>query len=443
MTNLIKKIYEKLPKSIKYIFSKFFINAMIKHPEFKKTWKELDEFEKLSNEEQKQIQLKKLKEILIYSYENVPYYKELFDNKKLNPYKIKDFKDIEVLPILEKEEVVKLENKIYSTDKKLKYYKTFTGGSSGQSLTVLLDKDSIYKERAFVTHFLSKFGYDVSKTKTVALRGHDKDKFYYFSPLKNEIDISPFRLIKSENLDSICNDINKFGATFLMGYPSAIYLFAQMAKQEEKEIKIEHIVYYSENCSYEEKRYIEKVFGCEVDTYYGHTERACFAEIINGNCYFNDCYGYTELIPTDIKNEFRIVCTGFISRKMPLIRYATDDIIKIHNDGKIQLIGHRGNETYLLSKTNKKITKVDLYMSIEELKKIKCYQCVQNQVGKVEFHILPNTILTNKELEKIKEYIERRCENMLDVEIIIVDEIKLTNRGKYIWAINNIKERND
>lgn len=48
-----------------------------------------------------------------------------------------------------------------------------------------------------------------------------------------------------------------------------------------------------------------------MDSYYGHTERACFAEIYDSGCIFNDFYGYTELLPTEIENEYKIVCTGF------------------------------------------------------------------------------------------------------------------------------------
>ena len=41
----------------------------------------------------------------------------------------------------------------------------------------------------------------------------------------------------------------------------------------------------------------------------------CFKNY-NGKCTFNDYYGLTELIPTDDQNEYRIVCTGFMSKKM-------------------------------------------------------------------------------------------------------------------------------
>lgn len=340
-TNSLKVIYEKIPKTVKYAFSPVFIRLMVKNKEFIKTWKELDEFEKLSEKEQEKEQFKKLKNILIYSYEHVPYYRALFDSLSFNPKKMDNLSDIKELPLLEKSDAVALEDKLYSDDVKLGYYKTFTGGSSGQALTVMLDKDSVYRERACVTHFLSKFGYDPLKTKTVAFWGHNKDEDYYYSPLKNEIVISPFRLFKDNQLDSICDDIEKFGAAFVMGYPSAIYLFAQMLEKSGRKLNIEHVVYYAENCSPEEKQYIEKVMRCPVDSYYGHTERACFAEIFDSGCVFNDYYGYTELIPTGTENEYRIVCTGFLSKKMPLIRYATDDVVYKDNDGAMHLVGHK------------------------------------------------------------------------------------------------------
>ncbi|MGN1317666.1 MAG: hypothetical protein ACI4VF_01520, partial [Lachnospirales bacterium] len=186
-TNSLKNLYEKIPKGIKYAFSPVFIRLMVKNKEFTKTFNELDKFEKMTEAEKKVYQFSRLKETLVYAYKFVPYYKRLFDKYGFNPEKMKDFSDIEVLPILEKNEAVNLGEQLYSTEPKLKYYKTFTGGSSGKALTVMLDKASIYRERACVCHYLSKLGYNLLKSKTVAFWGHNKDSDYYYSPLKNEI----------------------------------------------------------------------------------------------------------------------------------------------------------------------------------------------------------------------------------------------------------------
>lgn len=151
-------------------------------------------------------------------------------------------------------------------------------------------------------------------------------------------------------------------------------------------------------------------------------------------------YGYTELIPTDIENEFQIACTGFISHKMPLIRYVTDDVIQVQEDGSYKLIGHRKSEVKLIGKNGFPIFKGAMTLHMAETQKVRAYQYVQNEIGKVELHIVEEQELTKKELENIKKYIDQRCEGLLDVEIKIVHEVRHTPRGKYIWAICNIEQ---
>ena len=439
LTNTLKTVYEKIPKGVKYAFAPLFIRFMVKNKTFIQTWNDLDSFERMTDQQKKEYQLKALRETLEYAYQHVPYYRRVFDRCGFNPSQVKDLADIQRLPLLEKHEAIAAGNDLYSDDERLSYYKTFTGGSSGQALTVLLDKASIYKERAVVTHYLSKFGYDPLRTRTVAFWGHNKDQDYYYSPLKNEIVISPFRLFKNDQLEPICQDIEKFGATFVMGYPSAIYLFAQMLEKANRKMRFDCVVYYAENCSPEEKAYIERVLGCPVESYYGHTERACFAEIRDSGCVFNDYYGLTELLPTETANEYRIVCTGFLSKKMPLIRYATDDVVQIDEKGAMRLVGHKRSEVHLISKNGQKVFKGAMTLHVEELKKIKRYQYVQNEPGKAALCIVPEEKMTDAEIARVKEYITRRCEGLLDIEIKFVDELQLTTRGKYNWAVNNIK----
>ena len=439
LTETLKTAYEKIPKGVKYAFAPIFIRSMVKNKTFVETWNELDRFDQMTDREKKAYQLDRLRETLVYAYGHVPYYRRQFDQLQFDPKQVQSLSDIERLPLLEKHEAIAAGNDLYSDDERLSYYKTFTGGSSGQALTVLLDKASIYKERAVVTHFLSKFGYDPLRSRTVAFWGHNKDQDYYYSPLKNEIVISPFRLFKENQLDSICEDIEKFGATYVMGYPSAIYLFAQMLEKAKRKMKFNCVVYYAENCSPEEKTYIERVLGCPVESYYGHTERACFAEIRDTGCVFNDYYGLTELIPTETANEYRIVCTGFLSKKMPLIRYATDDVVQVDENGVKRLVGHKRSEVHLVSKNGQKVFKGAMTLHVEELKKIKRYQYVQDEPGRVDLCIVQDAPMTDEEIGRVRDYITRRCEGLLDVRIRFVDELQLTSRGKYSWAVNRIK----
>lgn len=437
--DIVKKIYEKTPMKIKFLLLPMFVRVIADNPVFKKTYFKLNEYEKLDEMEQRKEQLEILKKTLIYAKNNVPYYQELFTKINFNPEKMDSFDDIKKIPVLTKKDIFDIGEKIYSTED-IPYYTSYTGGSSGKALKCLLDKDSYYKERAFFSHFLAPLGYDPKKSRTVSFYGHNKGKEYYFSPIKADIVISPFRLFNEENFEDIYKLIINFKPDFITCYASAISYFAKLCRKYNKSLQLKGVVFTSENWTQEDIEIVQSTFKCKVVSTYGHTERAVFGYIVNGKCTFDKLYGYTELLPTDVKDEYQIVCTGFISHKMPLIRYVTDDVVQIQEDGSFKLIGHRKSEVKLIGKNGVPIFKGAMTLHMSETQKVRTYQYVQNEIGKAELHIVQEEELTNKELKNIENYISQRCEGLLDVEIKIVREVQYTPRGKYIWAICNIEQ---
>lgn len=436
--DVVKTMYEKMPMKIKFILLPVFMKAITENKVFKQTYNELINFDRLDEEKQKNLQFEKLKETLVYAKKHVPYYTNIFNDCNFKPENMKSFEDMKKIPILTKEKVIEAGDKLYS-DEDIQYYTAYTGGSSGKALKCLLEKDSYYKERAFFSHFLEPLGYNPGKSRSITFMGHNKGKKYYFSPVKGDIAISPFRLFKEDEFEDIYKLFVEYRPEFINGYASAIVYFARQCKKYDKKIQLKGCVFTSENWSKEDAELVEESFDCKVVSTYGHTERAVFAAIVDGNCVFDRLYGYTELIPTDLPNEYQIACTGFISRKMPLIRYVTDDVIRVTDDGKYELIGHRKSDVHLVGKNKMPIFKGALTIHMEETQKIKAYQYVQNEMGKAELHIVQDEVLTEKELESIRKYINIRSEGLLDIKIKIVSEIKRTPRGKYIWAICNIE----
>lgn len=435
--NFIKQIYEMMPKYLKYALSPVFIRTITENKVYQNTISELDAFEKLSSEKRKKRQFEMLKETLIYAWKNVPYYQKIFDEISFDPEEMKDFSEVEKIPLLTKDAAIEAGDTILSKEK-IPCYESVTGGSSGRALKVVLDKDSIYKERAFTNHFLGKYGYDLKTTRTLAFWGHNKDDDYYYSPLKNEIVISPFKLFDEKLFQIVWKAVEDFKPDFISGYPSAIYLFAQMMERNGKRRTFKLVDFFAENHTEEMKAYIENILQCKAVSNYGHTERAVFAEEYEDGYLFNDMYGYTEFLPTDVEGEYKICCTGFISRKMPLIRYVTDDVVRFNDKGYAEILGHKFSEVCLISKTGGKIFKGALTMHMDVFKKVKQYQYVQYEVGKAYLDLVLVEELTDKDKEEILEYLNRRVENQLDIELRIVESIELTKRGKYNWAVNKI-----
>lgn len=437
----IKAIYENMPKGVKRIFAPYFIRSIIKNPVYLRTISALDEYESMDEDKRNEVTLNKLKETLAYAYEHTAYYKKLFDEIGFVPSEVKSFEDIKVIPFMDKNLAVEHKYELLS-DENISYYESHTSGSSsGKVFEILLDKDSIYMERAFMNHYLQKFGYDPRHSRTVAFWGHNKDKDYYYSPLKNEIVISPFRLFKEEEFEGVWKDIVKFKPDMIAGYPSALFLLAQLAKKNNKSLDLKIVQFYAENYTDEIKKTLEETFNCPAVATYGHTERQVFGELYGDEYKFNGLYGYTELVPIpdeENRNVYKIVCTGFNSRKMPLIRYATDDAVIIDEKG-IHIMGHTTSEAKVIGKNGARIYKGTLSPHSRPFSKVKLYQYVQHEPGKVFLDLILDEPFTQEDFDELNAYYERKCEGLLDVEIRIVKELKLNKRGKYSWLVSDLK----
>ncbi len=438
----IKRLYENMPKKLKFALAPAFRKLIIWNPIYRKTVAEIKAYDKLTEKEKEDLTWEKLQETVRYAYAHSQYYKELFDGVGFDPNRNFTRKDYEKIPFLDKQIAVREGERIHS-DEQTAYYESHTSGSStGKVFTVLLDKDSIYKERAFVDSYLEKFGFDAGKFRTAAFWGHNKDADFYYSPMKNEIVISPFRLFKEQDFDSVWKDITDYKPDMIAGYPSAIQILAQLANRHHKKLKLKLVEFYAENFTDEIKEYVENTFSCTAVATYGHTERAVFGELYEGGYRFNGLYGYTELIPIETEGKeqiYRIVCTGFNSRKMPLIRYVTDDTAYFDQDGKMQIQGHTTSEARVIGRNGARIYKGTIAPHIQQFEKVKLYQFVQYEEGRVYLDLVLEKPLTEEDRAAINAYYERKCEGLLDVQIREVKEVALNKRGKYQWLISHLK----
>lgn len=438
----IKQVYENMPKSVKYAMAPVFQNIVLWNPVYRKTVAEIHTYHKLSKQEKNAFTWQKLQETVRYAYQHSAYYRNLFDSVRFDPFLDFTKEDFARIPYLDKEIAVREGERIYS-DENIAYYEACTSGSStGKVFKVMIDKDSIYKERAFVNEYLSQFGFDERKSRTIAFWGHNKDSDYYYSPMKNEIVISPFRLFKEEEFEAVWNDMVHFNPEVIAGYPSAIQILAQLMNKHGKKMNLKMVEFYSENYTEEIKDYVEMTFGCAAVATYGHTERAVFGELYENGYSFNGVYGYTELIPIETEEEkqrYRIVCTGFNSKKMPLIRYATDDTVWFDDHGRMYIQGHTTSEARVIGKNGARIYKGTLAPHIEQFKKVRAYQYVQYEEGKVYLDLVLDEPLTEADRRALDAYYKRKCEGVLEIEIRVVDHVQLNSRGKYSWIVSHLE----
>ncbi|MCL6431132.1 MAG: hypothetical protein K6V36_09770, partial [Anaerolineae bacterium] len=294
-------------------------------------WWEAGELEAYQNAE--------LAGLLRHAYENVPYYRELFDQCDLSPEDIKDARSLGRLPLLTKQVIKGRREDFLSKAHRRRDLETArTSGTSGAPLHFWREPGrSAAIERAFFERMWAWHGYhrgDRSIYITGVLRAGDR--FQYEPSTRTLVLHNP--VITPDKVAEYLDVIRRFGPKAMRGYPTLIYAFARLINRSGPEAdcpSLEVIFTNSEKLYGYQREEIAAAFRCKVVDSYGHAERLALmqqCEALQGYHVIQE-YGLVEFIGRDgqpvSEGEAEVVATGFHSRAYPMIRYRTGDWVRL------------------------------------------------------------------------------------------------------------------
>jgi len=459
LMKLTKMLPTPLKQGLKYAYGA--IPPPIRYGKvFRETYAFLQESQWWSREQLEEYQLEQLSKLLHHAYENVPYYRRIFDDRGLKPKDIRALKDLQKLPYLTKEII---QNNLLdlvarnSPQSKLQY--VTTGGSTGIPLGFYHDKGvSNAMERAFMLSQWNRVGFK-NDDRCVVLRGAvvhsvSKDKFWEYDPLNKSLILSSYHMT-DENLTKYIEKIREFKPTFIRAYPSAIIILARFV--EENNIasfpSIKAILCGSENLYTWQREVLEKNFRCRVYSWYGHAEQAVLAGECEYSTYYHIFpeYGIVELIGKDGKPVTQedelgeVVATGLNNFICPLIRYRTMDLATLVNtrckcgrnypllkkvEGRLQEL--------IVTSTGRLISMTAINMHSDVFDNVKQFQFYQEKKGEVIFNIVKKDTYTERDTKYIRTELYKKLGDDVDVIIHYVDDIPRTQSGKYRFLIQKL-----
>lgn len=418
---------------IKQIIGTYIPNDIRFGKAYKSFYDELKKLNQLDKIKKEKWKLKKLNEILEYSYENIPYYKELFDKNEIK-LPLENFNEIKNIPYLTKEDIRNNYDKLISLqniDSKI----VNTGGSTGTPLKLKKSKLNGIKEAVFLDYYMQELGLKRFKVKKAILRG-PIPKTGISEKIGRQLILSSY-LITDENLKFYIKELEKFNPEIFHVYPSSIYSLAKLIEKYNLQIKLPNlkvIFASSETFTKKQKDLVFKIFNCEIFDLYGNTETSVQAiNLYPDKGYkFNDFYSYVEIV------DGEIISTSFNDLTMPLIRYKTGDEIEYIDEDNFIIKGRV--QDYIYGKNNEKFPVVGIIFGqhFDSFKKMTNFQIIQDKIGEITF-VIEGEKLTSEEENDIINTLKKAGNNSLEVTIKYIDKIKRTNRGKYKFLIQNIK----
>jgi phenylacetate-CoA ligase len=214
-----------------------------------------------------------------------------------------------------------------------------TSGTTGTPLSLWQDRESIQRWYALAEARWHEW-YGVTRHDRWAILGgqlicpvsQKQPPFWVWNSGLNQLYLSCYHL-RDNNCASYLKAIRDKGVIYLLGYASALSTLARMALEQGLMLPpLKVIISNAEPLYAHQREMISRAFKCPVRDTYGMSEAVCAAsECEQGRMHLWPEVGLAEVL-ADRSDEAvpygsvgRLVCTGFLNKTMPLIRYETGD----------------------------------------------------------------------------------------------------------------------
>lgn len=387
-----------------------------------------------------------------HAYHTVPYYRETYDACGVDIDRIGDEQAWLQLPTVTKRDVVRHGARLVSRVADRSAVWAATSGSSGMPMKILLDGAVNAAAFALFWRAWSSGGHWHIGQKQAVMKGPTCAGVYSRNWKLRALEIVSARLT-SDTAGSVREALARFAPRFLRGYPSSLYLFCRLLREQGLRLQLPMVVTGSETLHDFQRAEIEDFLGARVFNHWTHWERAgSILECELGQLHAQEDYGHHEILdprgqPVGPGVAGEITVTSLHNRSMPLIRYRTGDIgswsVETCRCGQsfpgIARIEGREND-YLHRSDGMMVSSAGVTSLMKYWQGIRYAQVVQDKPGEVEVRVVPagDTALTV--VNRITDDLGRLMDDKMTVAVRFcgLEELVRSPVGKIRPCFNRI-----
>ncbi len=434
---------------------------LIGRTKINKWYKFLQKSQFWSEQEQKKYQNKQLQLIVQHAYQNVPFYRQLFNRLKLTPNDIKTKDDLVKIPVITRKTLQdNYKDLTAENHKNFKSQKRSTGGTTGVPVRYLSDINSwslhwALKYRAWEWSAF-KIGDKVGVMGGASVIPDNKLKLsrVVWNRL-NRIYPMPTSHMTDELHEEFVSKIRSEKIKCLRGYPSSIAEFARYCNEKNINLDIQSVITTAEVLQTAFKEEIKKSFNPVIIDSYGCADGGGNANTCACDSGFHVSFESaiwevctSEGIPVNTNVQGEVTLTSLTNYAMPLLRYQPGDVIEnsfMTEKCKCGITLPRikkiiGKSTDILKFLNGRSLGGPAFTLIFRHFPLIKWQMVQNNMDSVDVNIIPAKDFNRSHTKEIHSLMQHHCGEGVSIKINKVKEIPVPKSGKQRIIINNAKE---
>ena len=301
--------------------------------------REARRWDRMSADEVAARQAEKLRRMLQHAGRHVPYYREAFASAGVDPADLRTADDLSRFPLLTRSVLRRRRRDLVATDRRRRMTALATGGSTGEPVTVLVDRRRAAVNTAARIRAREWWGVRVGEREAVVwaspieLSAQDRLRRLRDGMLNSRL-YSAFEG-SPEGLEAIAADLARFRPRALYGYSSSLHLLARHVLAtgcDPTGFGIGAVFATAEGLPPEQRKTLSRAFGAGVGGEYGARDAGLISHECPAGGHHILAEGmFVEVLAPDGSpaapgERGEIVTTHLEAYGFPLIRYRTGDV---------------------------------------------------------------------------------------------------------------------
>lgn len=441
----------------------FETGCFLKYPGLIPRYHVFEKSQWLSLEELQQQQEQKLARLVEFCYTNVPYYTRQFTRLGLLPADIRTVRDLEKLPVLNKQ-IIKANLSDFTPRnlKSIRYLSHNTSGSTGTPFQYRLAIEDWEISLAMMYRDRGHGGYQPGdKLAYLSCRLPSKETGIITrarSFIAGQVSFLCINVTPEKALEN-CTALNAYHPRFLIGGPLPLSTFAKFVQDNGIKLSFTPRAIFTngEKLFPHQRESIEAVIKAPVFDLYGLDDGGISASECeeHDGMHIDMERGILECVDSQnrqiINREGRILGTSLQNWAMPLLRYESGDLGIVSDRScpcgrQLPLLKEVTGriEGYILTPSGIKIHGTVFQLILAKMGNISQFQVVQDSAQKIVVNIVPedanliNTMNTD-EIGRVVAGVDKNLE--VAVRYVNENDLVYTSAGKYKFVINNIVKK--
>ena len=394
---------------------------------------------------------RRLAAFVAHAARNVPYYRDLFHGLDAAPQDFKTLDDLKRLPILEKHTVQDQPDRFLSdTAEDYETMTCHTSGSTGAGLNFTATVDAQREHWALWWRYRNWHGLHIEEPclyfggRSIVPAKQQRPPFWRHNRPGRQWLFSGYHL-SPEHAPAYIDAIRRAEARWIHGYPSLVALMAAYVLQFGGNFEMRWVTLGAENVLPQQAELIERAFGVRPLSHYSMAEGvANISECPAGHHHVDEDFAAVEFLPQDDGPSCRILGTNLSNPAFPLLRYDTGDLAvpmegecSCGRPGRLVAAIDGRQEDVVVTKSGARLGRLDHVF--KDMVHIREAQIRQTRPGHIALCVVRGPGFAEVDERRLREETRKRTGNDLDFDIVYLDALPRTARGKLRFVVSEIK----